>query len=86
MNSVKFSFDNRHFQNVSFIQIQKTSIFDILVPVKWLLSIKQVDSPKMKSMLRQTVLYDDSGSIRLTVWGDVIDLMEKCKIYKFDIK
>ena len=29
-NSVNLSFDNKHFQNVSFIKTQKTGIFDIL--------------------------------------------------------
>ena len=40
----------------------------------------------MKGMLRQAVLYDDSGNIFLTVWGDLIDLIEEWKKYKFGIK
>ena len=62
-NSVNFSFDNKHFQNVSFIKTQKTGIFDILATVKWLHNMKQIDSPKVKRRLREAVLYDDRGSI-----------------------
>ena len=82
-NSVNFSFDNKHFQNVSFIKTQKTGIFDILATVKWLHNMKQIDSPKVKGRLREAVLYDDSGSIILTVWGDSIDSTEECKTYGF---
>ena len=79
------SFDNEHFQNVSFIKTQKTGIFDILATVKWLHNTKQMDSPKIMGRLREAVLYDDSGSILLTVWGDLIDSIEECKTCKFTI-
>ena len=45
--------------------------------------MKQIDSPKVKGRLREAVLYDDSGSILLTVWGDLIDSIEECKTYEF---
>ena len=66
-------------QNVSFIKTQKTGIFDILATVKWLHNTKQMDSPKIMGRLREAVLYDDSGSILLTVWGEFIDSIEECK-------
>ena len=55
-NSVNFSFDNKHFQNVSFIKTQKTGTFDILATVKWLHNIKKIDSPKVKERLREAVI------------------------------
>ena len=70
-------------QKVSFIKTQKTGIFDILATVKWRHNTKQIDSPKIMGRLCEAVLYDDSGSILLTVWGDLIDSIEKCKTYKF---
>ena len=82
-NSVNFSFDNKHFQNVSFIKIQKTGIFDILATSQWLHNIKQIDSPKVNGRLREAALYDDSRGICLTVWEDSIDLIEEGKTYKF---
>ena len=44
--------------------------------------MKQIDSPKVKGRLPEAVLYDDSASILLTVWGDLIDSIEECKIYE----
>ena len=37
----------------------------------------------MKSRLGKSVFYEDNGSFTLTVWGDLIDLIEECKTYKF---
>ena len=68
---------------MSFIKTQKTGIFDILATIKWLHNMKQIDSPKVKGRLREAVLYDESGSILLTVWGDLIDSIEECKTYEF---
>ena len=81
-NLVNFSFDNKYFQNVSFIKTQKTSIFDILAIVKLLHNMKQINSPKMKGRLCEAILYDESGSILLTVWRDLIDSIEECKTYE----
>ena len=56
---------------------QKTGIFDILAAVKWLHNMKHIDSPKVVSRrLHEAVLYDLSGSILLTVWGNLIDSIE----------
>ena len=82
-NSVNFSFDNKHFQNVSFIKARKTGIFDILATVTWLHNMKEIDSSKVMGRLREGVLYDDSGSIHLTLWGDLIDSIEEYKTYEF---
>ena len=82
-NSLNFSFDNKHFQNMSYIKTQKTGIFDILATVKWLHNVKQIDLTKVKWRLRESVLYDESGSILLTVWGDLIDSIQECKTYEF---
>ena len=56
---------------------KKPGIFDILSTVNWLHNIKLIDSPKVKGKLREAVLYDHSGSLCLTVWGNLIDLIEE---------
>ena len=56
----------------------------MLAAVKWLHNMKHIDSPKVVSgRMHEAVLYDLSGSILLTVWGNLIDSIEKCKIYQF---
>ena len=55
-NPVNYSFHNKHFQNVSFINTKKTSISDILATVKWLHNMKQIDSPKMKGRLHESYM------------------------------
>ena len=82
-NTSRLVFTIINIQKVSFIKTQKTGIFDILATVKWRHNTKQIDSPKIMGRLCEAVLYDDSGSILLTVWGDLIDSIEKCKTYKF---
>ena len=82
-NSVNFSFDNKHFQNVSFIKTQKTGTFDIIATIKWFHNMKQINSPKVKGRLHEAVLYDIAITFFLTVWRDLIDSKEECKTFEF---
>ena len=42
-----------------------------------------MNSTNVNDSLHETVLYDDCGSVYLTLLGDLINLMEECKSYEF---
>lgn len=68
-NSVNFNFEKKVFQNVQFIKTQKTRFFDNVAIVKWPHNIKRINSPKIKDVLREDALHDDSGGICLSIFG-----------------
>ena len=86
--SVKFNYNEKHFQKVDFIRAQNLGIFDIMEWIKLLPGKKTVQSPAKTNSLREAISFDHISDIGITICEEMTKSIEegrKCKFHKLNL-
>ena len=74
-HEVDFQFSVKDNTKIDEVKSQTAGYFDVIACIKWL-SNKTTPNNKTNT-LREAVIYDDTGNIAFTVWGEQIDQIEE---------
>ena len=80
-NQVTFSYDSSAVTPIKEILCQNVGTYDVVGSLKWLKESIMVTTSIGELPLREAILYDGSGDIKLTVWNDLIDSVIEEKQY-----
>lgn len=80
-NQVTFSYDSSAVTPIKEILCQNVGTYDVVGSLKWLKESIMVTTSNGELPLREAVLYDGTGDIKLTVWNDLIDSVIEEKQY-----
>ena len=80
-SQVSFSYDSSAITSLKEIMRQNMGTYDVVGSLKWLKESVMVTTSNGELPLREAVLYDGSGDMKLTVWNDFIDSVNEATQY-----